>query len=400
LATSRQFRRIESITQSPVFSHLNESISGADSIRAYDVKQIFISESNKRIDININATNHRFWCSTWLEIWTGILGSFITLSFGIFAVICRDEVTPGLVGFILVYGLEIINAFSWTIVCGAELETSMVAVERVKEYAELKSEADWESIDCFKPSNDWPNCGRIDFCDYTTSYRPELEPVLQNLNFTIKGGEKVGIVGRTGAGKSSLTLSLFRMIEPTNGRIIIDGIDITKIGLHDLRSRLTIIPQEPSLFAGSLRLNLDPFDEYTDGELWVALKDSHLKDFVESLEDGLQYQITEGANNLSAGQKQLLCLSRALLRRSRIIILDEATASCDLDTDKLIQTTIKQKFSDCTVLTIAHRLNTVLDYDRILVLSNGKVVESGSPKLLISRQDSIFYGLAKEAALI
>ncbi len=195
-------------------------------------------------------------------------------------------------------------------------------------------------------------------------------------------------------------MALFRIIEPTNGRIIIDGIDITKIGLHDLRSKLTIIPQDPGLFAGPLRLNLDPFDEHSDEELWIALKDSHLKDFVESLENGLLYQIAEGGDNLSAGQRQLLCLSRALLRNSKILVLDEATAACDLETDKLIQTTVKEKFCERTVLTIAHRLHTVLDYDRIIVLSNGRIVESGSPKLLLSRKDSLFYGLAKEANLI
>ncbi len=213
ISTSRQLKRIESITRSPVYSHLSESISGADSIRAYSVEQMFINELNKRIDTNSNANIHEHWCSTWLEIWTGVLGFCITLSFGIFAVFCRNEVMPGLVGFILVYGLDIINSFSWAIVCGVELETNMVAVERVKEYTELESEADWDSIDCFKPNKDWPNAGRIDFCDYTTSYRPELDPVLEDLNLIIKGGEKVGIVGRTGAGKSSMVLTniLFKL---------------------------------------------------------------------------------------------------------------------------------------------------------------------------------------------
>ncbi|CAG2120013.1 unnamed protein product, partial [Medioppia subpectinata] len=224
----------------------------------------------------------------------------------------------------------------------------MVCVERVREYSELNSEKSWQSTDAYKPSDDWPTSFSIDFINYSASYRPGLEPVLKELNFRIESGEKVGIVGRTGAGKSSITLALFRIIEPTFGQIMIDGVDVTRIGLHDLRSKLTIIPQEPNLFAGTLRLNLDPFEEYSDQQLWTALERAHLKDYISGTSDGLSHEISEGGDNLSAGQRQLVCLARALLRDTKILVLDEATAACDLQTDSLIQTTIAEQFSDCT----------------------------------------------------
>ena len=207
-------------------------------------------------------------------------------------------------------------------------------------------------------------------------------------------------VGRTGAGKSSLTLALFRLIEPTDGTIYIDNVDITKLGLYDLRSRLTIIPQDPVLFTGTLRLNLDPFEKYTDNEIWTALELAHLKTFVSSLESGLSHSVTEGGDNLSVGQKQLICLSRALLRKSRIIVLDEATAAVDIETDELIQLTIRKEFKDCTIVTIAHRLNTIMDYDRVLVMDNGQIAEYDTPHALLSDSKSIFYSMAKDAGII
>ena len=211
---------------------------------------------------------------------------------------------------------------------------------------------------------------------------------------------QIGIVGRTGAGKSSLTLSLFRLIEPTSGKIIIDNYDVTQIGLQELRSKLTIIPQDPVLFSGTLRTNLDPFDQYTDEQLWMAIEHSHLKDFVKSQDNQLEHEVVEGGENLSVGQRQLICLARALLRKTKILVLDEATAAVDVETDSLIQSTIRKEFEDCTIITIAHRVNTIIDSNRVVVLDQGSIAEFDTPNNLLANNKSIFYSLAKDAKLI
>lgn len=279
----------------------------------------------------------------------------------------------------------------------SELETDLVAVERVKEYSETATEAEWIKPD-HRPPDDWPNTGGVVIEEFDLRYREGLPLVLKQINCDVKPGEKIGIVGRTGAGKSSLTLALFRILERAGGRILIDGIDIATIGLQDLRSRLTIIPQDPVLFSGSVRSNLDPFNKHNDEELWKALEVSHLKSFVSGLSDGLQHKITEGGENLSVGQRQLVCLARALLRKSKLLVLDEATAAVDLETDELIQQTIRREFADRSVFTIAHRLNTIMDYDRVLVLDNGAVVEFDSPSNLLSL-NGVFKKMAQDANL-
>jgi ATP-binding cassette, subfamily C (CFTR/MRP), member 1 len=272
-----------------------------------------------------------------------------------------------------------------------------VAVERVEEYSDKPQEAAWKTVEV-DPS--WPQKGVVVFKDFKVRYREGLDLVLKGISFETKSQEKVGIVGRTGAGKSSLTLSLFRIIEAAGGKIVIDGIEIAEIGLHSLRSRLTIIPQDPVLFSGSLRMNVDPFNVYTDDAIWTALEHSHLKSFVKSLSDGLNYKIAEGGENLSVGQRQLVCLARALLRKTKVLILDEATAAIDFETDELIQKTIRSQFNDCTILTIAHRLNTIMDSDRIIVLDQGMIVEFDTPQVLLSNKNSIFYGMAKNSGLV
>ncbi|CAM5999084.1 unnamed protein product, partial [Sphagnum balticum] len=399
LKTKDQLSRLSSTTKSPIYSHFSESISGSTSIRAYNVQKYFEIELENKVITHSNASWNGFCANNWLEIWSGFISALMTFSMACYIAVHRKDVSQGFAGLVLIYIIMLVDSLNWAVIVSSWLNQDMISVERVLEYSNLNAESDWESKEDFKPSTLWPTNGKIDFVNYSTIYREGLDPVLKNLSVTIKGGEKVGVVGRTGAGKSSMTLALFRIIEPTSGTIIIDGVDVTKIGLHDLRSKLTIIPQEPSLFAGPLRINLDPFHNHSDEQLWTSLENAHLKEFISSLPEKLEHTLTDGGDNLSAGQRQLVCLARALLRKSKILILDEATAACDIETDKLIQGTIREKFSHCTIITIAHRLHTVLDYDRIFVLDQGQLVEVGKPQELLDKTDSIFYALAKEAGI-
>lgn len=336
-----QLQRLNSICRSPIYSFFGESISGTVSIRAYGVEEDFIGRFDAIVDTSANAQYHNFLTSLWNELWCCYLGSTMTLASALY--VALDEgVSPGLAGLILVYIIEAVEGIGFAVRNTAELEVEMVAVERIQEYTDLKPEADWISGEL--PANflpNWPAEGAIRFDNFSTRYREGLDLVLDRLDIDVRPAEKVGIVGRTGAGKSSLALSLFRLIEPIDGAIFIDGVDISKIGLHDLRSRLTIIPQEPTLFLGSLRLNLDPFGQHSDEELWSALDAGHLRSFVAEVAGGLDFEVTEGGDNLSAGQRQLVCLARALLRDSRVLVLDEATAAVDVDTDRLIQATVR-----------------------------------------------------------
>ncbi|XP_062606443.1 multidrug resistance-associated protein 1-like [Saccostrea cucullata] len=399
IATSRQLKRLESKTRSPIYSHFGETVTGASVIRAFGLQNEFILESQKRVDKNQVFTFASNTANRWLGFRLELLGNFVVLAAAIFAVLARDTIQGGIVGLSISYALQVTDNLNWFVRMISELETNVVAVERVSEYTKTPTEADLINP-YHRPSHDWPTKGVVEFRNYSTKYRSGLDLVLKNVNFKVNVSEKVGIVGRTGAGKSSLTLALFRLIEPTSGSIIIDKENLSHMGLHDSRSRLTILPQDPVLFSGTLRMNLDPMSGYTDQTLWEALEHAHLKDFVQTLPTGLEYDCGEGGQNLSVGQKQLLCLARALLRKTKILILDEATAAVDMETDELIQNTIKQEFRDCTVLTIAHRLNTVIDYDRIMVLDQGVVREFDSPQVLLQKTDSLFYQLAKDARIV
>ncbi|XP_067009700.2 multidrug resistance-associated protein 1 isoform X3 [Anabrus simplex] len=399
VATSRQLKRLESVSRSPIYSHFGESITGAPTIRAYSVEQRFVRESENKVDFNQICYYPSIIANRWLAVRLEMVGNMLIFFSSLFAVLGRDSINPGLVGLSVSYALQITQTLNWLVRMTSDVETNIVAVERIKEYGETVQEAPWEN-----PSNPvpptWPSEGKVEFKDFQVRYREGLDLVLKGVTFTVEGGEKVGIVGRTGAGKSSLTLALFRIIEAAGGSICIDGLDISKLGLHDLRSRLTIIPQDPVLFSGTLRLNLDPFNTHSDEEVWRALEHAHLKAFVKGLPAGLNHEVTEGGENLSVGQRQLICLARALLRKTKVLVLDEATAAVDLETDDLIQTTIRTEFKDCTVLTIAHRLNTILDSDRVIVLDKGCVVEYDKPDVLLQKKDSVFYGMAKDAGIV
>lgn len=399
IATSRQLKRLESISRSPIYVHFSETVSGSSSIRAYGAGERFVARSNELTDINHGSFFPSIAASRWLSIRLEFLGYSIVFIAALLAVLTRETLSPGLAGLSVSYALTVTSTLNMLVRATSDTETNLVAVERCFEYTRTPQEAPWERPD-MKPDDTWPTAGRVVFDNYSTRYRDDLELVLKGISCDVNPGEKIGIVGRTGAGKSSLTLSLFRLIEAAGGAICIDGVDIAYLGLYDLRSKLTIIPQDPVLFSGTLRSNLDPFDKLTDDELWRALEHSHLKEYVAGLEKGLEHNITEGGENISVGQRQLVCLARALLRKSRILILDEATAAVDMETDDLIQATIRREFSDCTIITIAHRLNTVLDYDRIMVLDRGHIVEFDAPRDLLKQETSVFYQLAKDANLV
>lgn len=297
-----------------------------------------------------------------------------------------DESYGGNVGLAITQVMGMTGMVQWGMRQSAELENNMTSVERLVEYQNIETEGKLESEPDKKPPKDWPDSGKIKFDKVSLRYAPdpESENVLKDLEFEIRPCEKIGIVGRTGAGKSSLINALFRLSYNT-GSIIIDMRDTNSMGLHDLRSKISIIPQEPVLFSGTMRYNLDPFEEYTDDKLWSALEQVKLKEVVTDLPAALETRIAEGGSNFSVGQRQLVCLARAILRENKILLMDEATANVDPQTDALIQTTIRNKFLDCTVLTIAHRLNTVMDSDKILVMDAGHAVEFGTPYELLTR---------------
>ncbi|XP_056153641.1 ATP-binding cassette sub-family C member 3 [Lampris incognitus] len=397
VATSRQLKRLESISRSPIYSHFSETITGSSVIRAYGRHSAFVLMSDMKVDENQKSYYPGIVSNRWLGVRIEFIGNCIVLFAALFSVIGKEKLTSGSVGLSLSYALMVTMSLNWMVRMTSDLESNIVAVERVKEYSETKTEAPWE-VDDKKPPPDWPPEGNVEFKDYSVRYREGLDLVLKNLTLTVKGGEKIGIVGRTGAGKSSMTLCLFRLLEAAGGEITIDGVKISEIGLHDLRSKLTIIPQEPVLFSGTLRMNLDPFENYSDDEVWKVIEHSHLHKFVSNQPAKLGLECAEGGENLSVGQRQLVCLARALLRKTRILILDEATAAIDLETDDLIQSTIRTQFEDCTVFTIAHRLNTIMDYTRVLVLDKGQISEFDTPTNLMSKR-GVFYSMAKDAGL-
>lgn len=401
LRTSRELRRLDSVTRSPIYAHFQETLGGVSTIRGYSQENRFIHINQARVDNNMSAYYPSVNANRWLAFRLEFIGSIIILGASTLSVIRlgQGSLSAGMIGLSLSFALQITQSLNWIVRMTVEVETNIVSVERIKEYSELPSEAPF-IIEGKRPAESWPETGDIKFVNYSTRYRPELDLILKNINLHIKPKEKIGIVGRTGAGKSSLTLALFRIIEAASGSILIDDIPIDSIGLSDLRHKLSIIPQDAQIFEGSIRENIDPTHSYTDKEIWNALVLSHLKEHVDSLgSEGLNTMLTEGGNNLSVGQRQLMCLARALLIPSKILVLDEATAAVDVETDQLIQETIRSAFKDRTILTIAHRINTIMDNDRIIVLDKGEVVEFDAPANLLQNKESIFYSLCLEAGL-
>lgn len=401
LRTSRELKRLDSVSKSPIFAQFQETLDGIATVRAFGQETRFNFINEHYLDVNNQAFFPSVSANRWLAVRLELIGSVIILAAAALSVstLPTGRVSAGFIGLALSYALNITQSLNWIVRMTVEVETNIVSVERMLEYSDLPSEAPAHIEETMPPAT-WPANGEVHFKDYSCRYRPELPLILKNINLDIKPREKIGIVGRTGAGKSSLTLALFRIIEAASGNIDIDSVDTSTLGLHDLRSHLSIIPQDSQLFEGTIRDNLDPNHQHTDQELWQVLELSHLKQFVQTLEGGLDAKVTEGGSNLSNGQRQLVCLARAMLTESKILVLDEATAAVDVETDQIVQQTIRSEFKDRTILTIAHRLNTIMDSDRIIVLSFGEVAEFGAPQELLANKDSLFYGLSKQGGII
>ncbi|KAI8390314.1 P-loop containing nucleoside triphosphate hydrolase protein [Blakeslea trispora] len=389
ISCSRDLNRVQSVTESPIITQFGETIAGMATIRAFGVSDQFMAEMLRRIDINVHVKFYRSSMNQWFDVRLSMMGSIITLITGVTIIINLNKINSGLAGFCLTF----VSTFTTLVERGVNrynsLQNSFNSVERIVEYTQIEQEA--PKITETRPPSNWPAEGAVEVKQLQVRYASDLPMILKNISFCIQPREKIGIVGRTGSGKSTLALSLFRFIEATKGQISIDGIDIATIGLEDLRSHLSIIPQDPILFSGTIRTNLDPFGQYVDHEILTALKRVRLIASEEQSPDYLTRTVAEGGRNFSQGQKQLLCLARALLKKNRILLMDEATASVDFDTDRAIQQSISEEFLDRTVICIAHRLNTVIQYDRIIVLDQGRVVEFANPLELIQDTQTLFH---------
>ncbi|PVU91677.1 hypothetical protein BB561_004277 [Smittium simulii] len=444
---------LNAVSKSPIYQHFQESFDGVTTIRSYLQTDRFIKKNQTNLNENQKPIYTHYALNRWIALRLDFMSSIMIFSIALISVsilvFYKDSkfIDSGVVGMTISYALIITQSLNWCIRMYCKVETDIISVERVEEYSnltpELTNKTEYTRVvdtqdNSISDFSSWPKQGRVEFINYSTRYRENLDLVLKDINIEIKSGEKIGIIGRTGSGKSSFTLGLFRIIEPINGKILIDGLDITKISLYDLRSSICIIPQDPVLFSGTIRFNLFPFSSLnesgvsgqinifnrdidtadstlghsyssdsqvrtenipSDSALWNALELVNLKDFVNNLEGGLDAPLTRFGDNFSVGQKQLVCLARALIRRSKILVLDEATASIDPETDEIIQKTINTSFKESTVITIAHRLNTVFNSNRILVLSDGRVVEYDTPEALMKDETSALTSFAKQYGL-
>lgn len=392
--TAREVKRLDSITRSPVYAQLGEALNGLATIRAYKAQERMAQFHAKAVNTNTRFILINMSANRWLAIRLEFIGGLMIWIVATFAVLgnqrASDEAAfASQMGLLLSYALNITSLLTMTLRLASVAENSFNAVERVGTYIEMPPEGALVNENS-RPPPGWPSEGIIEYKDVVMRYRPNLPAVLVGLSVKIQSSEKVGIVGRTGAGKSSMINSLFRLVEIESGSIMIDAHDIHRFGLNDLRKSLGIIPQTPVLFSGSIRFNLDPFNEHNDASIWEALERAHLKDAIRRSSLGLDAEVAESGENFSVGQRQLLSLARALLRRSKILVLDEATAAVDVGTDALIQRTIREEFKSCTMLIIAHRINTIIDCDRILVVDAGRALEMDTPEQLLSDAGSAF----------
>ena len=404
-SSARQVKRYESVLRSKVAAKFIEGLSGVETIQAYGLKDQFVDDLRSSVDTMNAAYYLTFANQRWLTMRLDAIGNLLVFAVGILVVTSRFSVNPSISGLVLSYILSVVQMLQFSIRLLSEVDKGINSVERLRHYGvELEEEGPLHTIDM---RESWPEKGEIIFNNVDMRHRKNLPLVLQGLSMHIKGGERVGIVGRTGAGKSSIISALFRLVEISGGSIMIDGIDISRIGLFDLRSRLTIVPQDPMLFQGTVRSNLDPFQKHTDMALWSALRQTGLiqadAKFEERRDEGyrihLDSVVEQDGLNFSLGQRQLMALARALLRDSRIIVCDEATSSVDIESDEKIQLTMAAGFRGKTVLCIAHRLRTIIGYDRICVVDAGQIVQLDTPANLYRQEDGIFRGMCERSGI-
>ena len=409
LASSIAIKRIEGVAKSPLVSQLASSLSGLSTIRCCGVEKKLVQEFDNLQDLHTSAWSCYLSTSRFLAVCCDWM-SFVYLCFCMFPFVIpgRESAEPSDIGLVISTCFTLIGTLQYGLRESAQMENLMTSVERVMEYVKIKTEQ--QSEECTRATDGYTpillsdkkkglECGVIQFQNVFLQYIKSNGYVLKNVSFKMQNGEKVGLLGRTGAGKSSLITALYRLVEP-EGEILIAGVSTKKMKLEDLRNLMSIIPQDPVMFPGTIRMNLDPFDSFSEKQIWNALGLSDLTDFVSSFPDGLNHKFTVGSDNLSVGQRQLFCLARALLRKTKILILDEATANVDVETDRLIQKTFRKEFSDCTIITIAHRLHTIIDYDKVLVLHEGRIVEYDSPETLMKDRSTLFYSMLQNSGLI
>ncbi|KAG7625028.1 ABC transporter C family member 7 [Arabidopsis thaliana] len=396
ISAARELARLAGISRSPVVHHFSETLSGITTIRSFDQEPRFRGDIMRLSDCYSRLKFHSTGAMEWLCFRLELLSTFAFASSLVILVSAPEGViNPSLAGLAITYALNLNTLQATLIWTLCDLENKMISVERMLQYTNIPSEPPLV-IETTRPEKSWPSRGEITIYNLQVRYGPHLPMVLHGLTCTFPGGLKTGIVGRTGCGKSTLIQTLFRIVEPAAGEIRIDGINILSIGLHDLRSRLSIIPQDPTMFEGTIRSNLDPLEEYTDDQIWEALDNCQLGDEVRKKELKLDSPVSENGQNWSVGQRQLVCLGRVLLKRSKLLVLDEATASIDTATDNLIQETLRHHFADCTVITIAHRISSVIDSDMVLLLDQGLIKEHDSPARLLEDRSSLFSKLVAE----
>ena len=400
LIGSRPLTRLEAISRSPILNTINETIPGYGSIKAFGKENNYLDKFYSKINDCFNINICLRGIKMWLQEMFKLLSVFYLIYLVLNTIFNEDEVTSQSVGITFTYSVILQENLGWGFSIAADLENIMISLERCLQYTRIESEAPNKIIpkDEELIEKKWPNEGKIKFENYSVKYRPNTEIVLKNLNFEIKPNEKIGIVGRTGSGKSTICLCLFRILEPLEGTIYIDDEDITKIGLEILRKNLTIIPQDPCLMEGSLKYNIDPFDSKDDKEIISILKKIGFE-YTESDAQILNRKIEQGGSNLSVGEKQLVCIARAIIRKTKIVVMDEATANIDMKTEEKIQKALQYVLNNSTVITVAHRIKTIINYDRILVLDNGNIIEYDSPDNLLKNEKSLFFELYSKSTI-